>query len=133
MVRPMRGGGAYDRHNEHQMRGGILHTDLIATAASKISPDARRGSVVLADYGCAQGRVSNPLIRIAIDRVRSLHRNVPVQVYQNDLLSNGWAGLLERLRSEDSYVHVGGGPVTPLAAAISFHEPVTPRGIVDLG
>ena len=133
MVRPMKGGGSYDRHNEYQMRAGLLHSDLVATAASKIVPDVTRGSVVLVDYGCAQGRVSNPLIRLAIDRVRSSHRNVPVQVYHNDLLTNDWAGLFERLRSEDSYLHVGGGPVTPLAAATSFYKPVTPRGIVDLG
>ena len=92
MVRPMKGEGSYDRHNEYQMRAGLLHSDLVATAASKIVPDVKRGSVVLVDYGCAQGRVSNPLIRLAIDRVRSSHRNVPVQVYHNDLLTNDWAG-----------------------------------------
>jgi SAM dependent carboxyl methyltransferase len=133
MVRPMEGGGSYDRHSDYQMRGGLLHADLVAAAARTIVPDKARGSVVLVDYGCAQGRVSNPLIRLAIEQLRSSHRNVPVQVYHNDRLTNDWAALFERLRSEDSYLHVDGGPVTPLAAATSFYEPVTPRGIVDLG
>lgn len=133
MLRPMEGGGVYDHHNEYQMRGGLLHADLVATAASGIVPDERRGSVVLVDYGCAQGRVSNPLIRTAIERLRRAYSGVPVQVYHNDLLTNDWASLFERLRSEDSYLDVAGGPVTPLVSATSFYEPVAPRGIVDLG
>jgi SAM-dependent methyltransferase len=133
MLRPMEGGGVYDHHNEYQMRGGLLHADLIATAASEILPDDRRGSVVLVDYGCAQGRVSNPLIRTAIERLRRAYPDVPVQVYHNDLLTNDWASLFDRLRSEDSYLTVAGGPVTPLVSATSFYEPVAPRGIVDLG
>jgi len=133
MLRPMEGDGVYDHHNEYQMRGGLLHGDLIATTASGIVPDDRRGSVVLVDYGCAQGRVSNPLIRTAIEELRRAYRDVPVQVYHNDLLTNDWAGLFNRLRSEAAYLNVAGGPVTPLVSATSFYEPVTPRGIVDLG
>lgn len=71
MLRPMEGGGVYDHHNEYQMRSGFLHAELVATAASVIVPDERRGSVVLVDYGCPQGRVSNPLIRTAIERLCS--------------------------------------------------------------
>jgi SAM-dependent methyltransferase len=133
MLRPMEGGGAYDRHNEYQMRGGLSHADLITTAGSEIVPDGESGPVVLVDYGCAQGRVSNPLIRTAIQRLRQSHRDVPVQVYHNDLLTNDWAALFKLLRSEDSYLHVAGGPVTPLVSATTFYEPVTPRGVVDLG
>jgi SAM-dependent methyltransferase len=133
MLRPMEGGGVYDHHNEYQMRGGLLHADLIATAASEILPDDRRGSVVLVDYGCAQGRVSNPLIRTAIEWLRRPYPDVPVQVYHNDLLTNDWASLFDRLRSEDAYLNVAGGPITPLVSATSFYEPVAPRGIVDLG
>lgn len=133
MPRPMEGGGAYDRHNEYQERGALAHADLIAAAAGEIVPDLARGSVVLVDYGCAQGKVSNPLIRTAIERLRRSHRDVPVQVYHNDLLANDWAALFARLRTDESYLNVAGGPVTPLVSATSFYQPVTPRGIVDLG
>ncbi|MCA9285555.1 MAG: hypothetical protein KDA22_10085 [Phycisphaerales bacterium] len=133
MLRPMEGDGAYDRHSAYQMVGGHLHADLVAAAADAIVPDNGRGSVVLVDYGCAQGRVSAPLVRTAIERVRQEHGDVPVQVYHNDLLANDWATLFERLRREDSYLHLAGGPVTPLVSATSFYEPVVPRGIVDLG
>jgi salicylate 1-O-methyltransferase len=133
MPRPMEGGGAYDRHNEYQMRGALGHADLVAAAASEIVPDRARGSVVLVDYGCAQGKVSNPLIRTAIERLRRSHRDVPVHVYHNDLLANDWTTLFARLRSNESYLHVPGGPVTPLISATSFYQPVSPRGIVDLG
>jgi hypothetical protein len=52
-------------------------------ASGEIVPDDQRGSVVLVDYGCAQGRVSNPLIRSAIERLRRAYPEVPVQVYHN--------------------------------------------------
>jgi hypothetical protein len=129
----MEGGGAYDRHSEYQLRGALAHADLVAAAAGEIAPDLSRGAVVLVDYGCAQGRTSNPLIRAAIERLRRSHRDVPVHVYHNDVLANDWAALFTRLRSDDSYLHVAGGPVTPLVSATSFYQPVTPRGIVDLG
>jgi len=129
----MEGGGAYDRHDEYQLRGALGHADLVSAAAGKIVPDPARGSVVLVDYGCSQGKVSNALIRIAIERLRRAHRDVPVHVYHNDLLANDWAALFARLRSDESYLNLAGGPVTPLVSATSFYQPVIPRGIVDLG
>ncbi len=133
MSQAMEPGGSYDRHSEYQMRAGLSHENLVAAAASEVVPDEERGSVVVADYGCAQGRVSNPLIHEAVDRIRERHRDVPICVYHNDLITNDWAGLFESLRDEDSYLQAADGPITPLASATSFYEPVTPRHILDLG
>jgi SAM dependent carboxyl methyltransferase len=129
----MAGGGVYDRHSAYQMRGATSHAELVADVARRVEPDADRAEIVIVDYGCAQGRVSNVLIKEAIEEIRREHRDVPVCVYHNDVLVNDWSGLFDRLRGEDSYLGVVGGPITPLVSATSFYGPVAPRGIVDLG
>jgi hypothetical protein len=133
MSQAMRGGGDYDRQSDYQARDAASHAALVAAAAARIVPDPAKGPVVLVDYGCAQGRVSNALLRVAIERIRDAHRDVPISVVHNDVLANDWATLFENLRAEDSYLRVPGGPITPLTAATSFYEPVTPRRLVDLG
>jgi gibberellin A4 carboxyl methyltransferase len=133
MSEAMAGGGVYDRQSAYQMRGATSHAALVADAARRVRPSSERDEVVIVDFGCAQGRVSNVLIKDAIEEIRRHHREIPVCVYHNDLLVNDWSGLFERLRGDDSYLQVAGGPITPLVSAVSFYEPVTPRGIVDLG
>jgi hypothetical protein len=128
----MTAGGDYDAHSEYQMRGAMTSAELIDAAVADIDP-AARDTLVIADYGCAQGRVTNALIHGAITRTRRTHRDVPIAVYHNDVLSNDWPTLLDRLRQPDSYLAIPGGPITPLISAISFYEPATPPGIVDLG
>jgi hypothetical protein len=129
----MAGSGVYDRHSAYQMRGATSHAALVGEAARQVEPGSDRAEIVIVDYGCAQGRVSSVLIKDAIEEIRREHREIPVCVYHNDLLVNDWSGLFERLRGEDSYLDVAGGSITPLVSATSFFEPVTPRGIVDLG
>jgi hypothetical protein len=121
----------YDHHDEHQLRGAVLEAGLVSRAATELAPG---GAVVVADYGCAQGRVSvGVLVRTAIDEIRASHPELPIFVYHNDLLSNDWSTLFDHLRSDDSYLRTDGGPITPLVSATSFYEPVTPPGTVDLG
>lgn len=124
-------GGDYDAHSDYQMRGAMTSAELIDSLAERIDPDG--DSVVFADYGCAQGRVTNALLHRAITRVRDTRRDVPIAVYHNDVLANDWSVLLDRLRADDSYLRIPGGPVTPLLSAISFYEPATPPAIVELG
>jgi SAM-dependent methyltransferase len=133
MSEAMAGGGVYDRHSAYQMLGATSHAALVVDAARRVAPDSDRAEVVIADFGCAQGRVSNVLIKDAIEEIRGRRGEVPICVFHNDLLANDWSGLFERLRGDDSYLDVAGGPITPLVSAVSFYEPVTPRGIVDLG
>jgi hypothetical protein len=133
MPQPMQSSGAYDHHSDYQMRGAISQADLVDSIAAELVPNEGRGGLVLADYGCAQGRVTNVLIRGAVERIRAGYADVPISVYHNDLLDNDWATFLGHLRADDSYLTIAGGPITPLVSAISFYEPVTPRGIVDFG
>jgi hypothetical protein len=115
------------------MRGALADAELVGSLADELAPNRAKGVIVVADYGCAQGRVSNAMIRMAIERLRARERDMPIAVYHNDLLSNDWGGLFDRLRDPQSYLHTPGGPITPLASATSFYNPVTPPGIVDLG
>lgn len=133
MSEAMTGQGDYDRHSAAQSRDAASQVDLVAEAASRIAPDTAKGSVVIADYGCAQGRVSNALLRVVVERVRAIDPDVPITVVHNDLLSNDWATLFGHLRSPDSYLATEGGPITPVASATSFYEPVVPHRLVDLG
>lgn len=128
----MAGGGVYDAHSDYQLRGALAADQLIGDLAADIAPRDGRG-VVLADYGCAQGRVTTALLHTALHRLRAHHPDVPVAVYHNDRLDNDWQALLERLRDPASYLHLPGGPITPLISATSFYQPVTPPGVVDLG
>lgn len=128
----MTGSGDYDHHSDYQLRDARSQTSLVGAAADQIvtRPDL---PVVLADYGCAQGRVSNALVKVAVRGIRQRNPDVPICVYHNDVLANDWQTLFERLRSAGSYLSEPGGPITPLVSATSFYEPVTPLGLVDLG
>jgi SAM dependent carboxyl methyltransferase len=129
----MASGGVYDDHSDYQLRGAISQVEIVESVAAELVPDQERGGLVIADYGCAQGRVTNMLIHRAVERIRASHPDAPLSVYHNDLLTNDWATFVGHLRTEDSYLSIAGGPITPLISAISFYEPVAPRHIVDLG
>jgi SAM dependent carboxyl methyltransferase len=133
MPEPMQSGGVYDHHSDYQLHGAISQVDLIESIAAELVVDDDRGGLAIADYGCAQGRVTNLLIRRAVERIRTDYPDLPLSVFHNDLLGNDWVTFLGHLRAPDSYLSVAGGPITPLVSAISFYEPVTPRHIVDLG
>jgi hypothetical protein len=126
-------GGMYDHHSDYQLRGASSQVELLESVAAELVPNEERGGLVIADYGCAQGRVTNMLIHRAVERIRARHADAPLSVYHNDLLTNDWATFVGHLRAEDSYLSIPGGPITPLISAVSFYERVTPRHIVDLG
>ena len=129
----MASSGAYDHHSDYQMHGAMSEVELVDSLAAELTPDRERGGLVIADYGCAQGRVTNMLIRRVVERIRSGHPDTPISVCHNDLLTNDWATFVGHLRADDSYLSIPGGPITPLISAISFYEPVTPRHVVDFG
>lgn len=129
----MASGGVYDHHSEYQMRGAVSEVGLVESIAAALAPAEERGGLVIADYGCAQGRVTNLLIKRAVERIRAGHPEIALTVLHNDLLSNDWTTFLSHLRADDSYLSVPGGPIAPLISAVSFFEPVAPSRIVDFG
>lgn len=126
----MTGHGDYDAHSDHQAHDADAQHARVAALAQAIDIGDQ---VVIADYGCGQGRVSTPMVAAAIGAVRSRDRDVPVFVVHNDVIENDWATLFGHLRSAGTYLDTPGGSITPTASAISFYEPVAPSGVVDLG
>jgi SAM dependent carboxyl methyltransferase len=124
--------GDYDRHSDHQLHDAATHTSLVTSVAAELAPGPDGAPILLADYGCAQGRVTNVVLRAAVEQIRAAHPDVPIMVVHNDVLANDWSELFSRLR-ESSYLQVPGGPITPLVSATSFYEAVTPPGLVSLG
>ena len=133
MTHAMAGGGEYDRNSDPQRQDAASLLALVIDAADGVHVGPGRGAVTLVDYGCAQGRSSAPLLRAAVERIRSVHPEGPIAVVHEDVLDNDWAGLYDGLRGEGTYLEVGGGPILPMTSASSFYEPVVPPGLVDLG
>lgn len=133
MTHAMAGGGEYDRNSEGQRQDASSLLDLVSDAADRVGTDPARSSLMLVDYGCAQGRSSAPLLRAAVERIRDRRPDVPIAVVHEDVLDNDWAGLYEGLRAEGTYLDVLGGPILPMTSASSFYEPVVPPSLVDLG
>jgi hypothetical protein len=90
MSQAMMPDGIYDQNSAYQMRGALSDAELVAHLAGELAPNRAKGMTVIADYGCAQGRVSSALIQLAIDRLRSHEPEMPIAVYHNDQLGNDW-------------------------------------------
>lgn len=123
----------YDAHSRYQLVTAGSYAGVVRHAAGEAVQDVRDPFVGIADYGCAQGQSSDPLLREAIAEIRTTRPRSPIFVCHNDQPSNDWAALLARLASPDSYLSVSAGPVTPLISPVSFYTPVVPRGTVHLG
>lgn len=133
MTHAMTPSGDYDDNSGYQEEGARTEEQLVVDAAAAIPIEEPRPEILIADYGCAQGRVSKRLIGLAIDRIRAANTEVPITVCHNDVLENDWGTLLRSLAAPDAYPHRSGGPIRPTIAATSFFERVTRPGIVDLG
>ncbi len=123
----------YDAHSRYQLEAAGSYAGVVRHAAGDAVQDVRDPFVGIADYGCAQGQSSDPLLREAIAEIRTTRPRSPIFVCHNDQPSNDWAALLARLEGPDSYLAVSDGPVTPLISPVSFYTPVLPRGTVHLG
>src|SRR4030095_6959629 len=88
-------------------------------------------NIVIADYGCSQGRNSARPMSIAIDALRRrAGARRPVEIYHNDLPSNDFGSLFQAIAEEpDSYM-VGREAVFPFAIGRSYFEPILPPGSV---
>lgn len=125
--------GVYDRHSDYQMAGGKSHLELVSSAAQRLAQDLSGESFFIADYGSAQGRTSDPLIAEATRQVRDERPDIPIFVCHNDVVTNDWKTLFDRLAQPDSYPAKTSGPIIPMTSATSFYQPVTPPGVINLG
>ncbi len=130
---PMEGHGAYNRNAAVQAAGLAGALPMLEAAAAAV-PLTGDGAVVIADYGCAQGRNSLVPMQLAIDGVR---RRVgaarPIVVMHTDVAGSDFATLFELLdRDPHSYLR-DDAVVYPAAVGRSFYGPVLPPASVTLG
>jgi hypothetical protein len=132
-VAPMEGGGAYNRAAVMQAAGGGTAISFLTEAARlvDITGDA---ALVVADYGCSQGRNSLAPMRAAISALRSrVGSTRPISVTHIDQPANDFNTLFTVLKEHpESYLREDAA-VYSAAVGRSFYEPVLPPGTVTLG
>jgi hypothetical protein len=128
----MRGGGYYDDHSEYQREVAGTAADLIAESVAAVPLPRAGRAFVIADYGASTGRNSIASTGAAAAAVRRRRPGQRVAVIHNDLPTNDWNRLFANVAAS-SEASADGGPVVPLASAVSFFEPAAPAGSVHVG
>ena len=130
----MKGSGYYDEHSEYQRSVAATGVSLIERCVATLPMPAPDLAVVIVDYGASTGANSLASVRAAVGAVRGRNAQQPVAAVHNDLPTNDWNQLFANLASRpDSYAHLDGPPVLPMASAISFFQPAVPPASAHLG
>ena len=131
---PMEGQGAYNRNSRVQAAGLSPALPLLEEAARIVPLGSEREPLLVADYGCSEGRNSllplGTAVRLLRERAGSERA---ISVVHNDLADNDFAALFDLLESDpESYLRDDQN-VYALAAGRSFFEHVLPPDSVTLG
>lgn len=128
---PMEGGGGYNRNSRVQAAGLAPAIGWLAEAAAA-APTDRPGPIVIADYGCSEGRNSLAPVAGALAALRPrIGPARAVSVFHTDLPSNDWAALFDILATDpDSYLAPN---VFPAAVGRSFYGQILPEASVQVG
>ena len=131
----MEGGGYYNRNSNLQAAGIELALPLFEAAAGAVATDGTAGApLVIADYGCSQGRNSMRPMGLAIDTLRArIGAQRPIEVIHTDLPSNDFASLFTTLHEDPASYLANRSRVFPSAIGRSYFEPILPAGRVNLG
>jgi hypothetical protein len=129
---PMLGGGFYNRHARVQANGGAFGLPLLAHAFESMKLHDR--PLVIADFGCAQGRNSMVPIGSAVREIRArIGPEVPISVVHTDQPENDFRSLFTLLRdSEESYFR-SDALLFPAAIGRSFYEQIFPPASIMFG
>src|SRR5688572_22809658 len=126
----MVGGSYYDAHSSFQAKVAASGAALLEQAVSALSMPAD-GEVMVADYGCSEGRNSIATIATAL-QLLAARGATGFGVVHNDLPSNDWNSLAKNLSSPSSYLtHYP--QARALFAPRGFFERVTLPGSITLG
>lgn len=130
----MEGRGVYNRSSQVQATGVPSAAALLTASAAMIPLPAAPAPIVLADYGCAQGRNSLGPVGEAI---AALHTRVDktrsISVFHTDLPENDFSTLFETLRNDPASYRRTDPATFPAAIGRSFYEQLLPSGSVHLG
>src|SRR5262245_22386365 len=90
----MEGAGWYNRNSTMQAAGNERAMTLWQAALSNVPVGPE--NIVIADYGCSQGRNSLKPMNLAIEALRRRAGSArPVEIYHNDLPSNDFDSLFQ--------------------------------------
>lgn len=128
----MMGGGFYNKNAALQAAGITMVLPIWEQACGGIVCGDDE-TIVIADYGCSQGRNSLIPVRIAIDAVRTkAGQGRPIQILHTDLPSNDFSSLFDVLAaSPDSYMHQALG-IFPMVIGRSYFEQIVPESFRPL-
>lgn len=129
----MEGGGAYNRHAMLQAAAIDSALPLLEKTARNVALEEENLPVVIADYGCSEGKNSLAPMRLAIQTLREkagVER--PFIVVHVDQPANDFNSLFKVLDSDpDRYILEPN--VFSCASGKSFYARVLPRSYVHLG
>ena len=130
----MEGGGSYNRHAGIPAGGGLLALPFLEQAARNVTLEDGEQPVIIADYGCSQGKNSLTPMRTAIKALRKrLGSDRPISVVHVDQAANDFNTLFDVLQSDPERYRVDDPAIFSSAIGRSFYEPVFPREHVHLG
>jgi SAM dependent carboxyl methyltransferase len=130
----MEGGGSYNRHARIPAGGGILALPFLEQAARNVALDTGGQPVVIADYGCSQGKNSLTPMRTAIKALRKrLGPERPISVVHVDQAANDFNTLFDVLHRDPERYCIEDPAIFSSAIGRSFYEAVFPREHVHLG
>ena len=130
----MEGGGSYNRHARVPAGGGSLALPFLEQAVQNITLDGGDQPVVIADYGCSQGKNSLAPMRAAIKGLRTrVGRNRPISVVHVDQAANDFNTLFDVLDRDPERYSMDDPNVFPSAIGRSFYQSVFPGNHVHLG
>ena len=124
-------GGFYNRHSAQQEAAATAGVAMLQRAAQSADA-ATSGPVVVADFGCRQGRDSMHPLSAAIDALQARFTTAaPIVVVHTDLPENDFSSLFDTVATDpDSYRRAG---VFTYATGQSFYDELFPDAAVALG
>jgi hypothetical protein len=130
----MEGHGAYNRSSAVQAAGLSPALGLIERAARAAALPPPPRPVVVADYGCSEGRNSLAPMKLAIGVLRErIGSERAISVVHTDLSGNDFTALFQTLATDPESYARGDPAAYPSAVGRSFYGQILPPESVSLG
>jgi hypothetical protein len=130
----MEGHGAYNRSSGVQAAGSMPAVDLLKVAGDTADLAPAPQPIVIADYGCSEGRNSLLPMGVAISSLRPrLGADRAISVVHTDLPGNDFSALFAAIESDPTTYLAQDRQVFPSAVGRSFYEQILPSDVVTLG
>tara|TARA_Y100001960_G_C14714887_1_gene849076 strand:+ start:118 stop:1257 length:1140 start_codon:yes stop_codon:yes gene_type:complete len=133
----MKGGGYYSQRTRGAKDVIDNASEMLVEAADAIAPPDNRQTIVLADFGAADGGTSESALRKCVERIRMRFSDVQIQVSYTDLPGNDFSALFKNLLGFGSLpantylTDIEGVYVN--ACGIGFHRQLLPDASLDIG